>query len=275
MRYRHPVSTAAGAAWRTLPLHVGSAAEQLALTETLWRVVAGGAGPTLRWYTYASPALVLGVSQQQSAVDQVACAAAGVDVVRRSTGGVTVYASRGMLALDAALPASHPLAVADVVEAYRWLGEACLSAVRALSPQQAERLVLVSLEEARLDQQAARVGPLDTPRHLRTLACFGTLSPYEVAVRREDGSLAKLVGLSQLRKRGVVLFQAGLYTSPSNAHLTRLLPLSDQQAEALAAKLDRRVAGLNEIGLGGTDWPALIAAVERVVLPEDEASQTR
>ena len=39
------------------------------------------------------------------------------------------------------------------------------------------------------------------------------LSPYEVGyVTCDRATPAKLVGLSQIRKRGVVLYQAGLYT---------------------------------------------------------------
>ncbi|MGH2351437.1 MAG: lipoate--protein ligase family protein, partial [Chloroflexota bacterium] len=233
-----------------IPLEVAHAAEQLTNSEALWREVAAGAAPpTLRWYSYNRPALVLGVGQAASSVDEAACQVAGVEVVRRTSGGATVPADEMMLALDVALPAEHPLAGPDVLEAYRWLGETWLVALRRLVPGHAPHLHLVSVPAARADQAAQRAARAGSPEALRSLACFGVLSPYEVALGigasggagrdghgdelgQRDASgegaasgapLRKLVGFSQIRKRGVVMFQTGLYTRFRGSHLARLL----------------------------------------------------
>src|SRR5688500_4012873 len=119
--------------WRVLPLHVAPAEEQLALTETLWRdVAAGQAPPTLRWYSYPTPPLILGIGQPETQLNAGAAREDGIPIVKRSSGGAAVFAGPHLTALDVALPATSPLAIPDVVESYRWLGEAFLE---ALPPQ--------------------------------------------------------------------------------------------------------------------------------------------
>ena len=60
--------------------------------------------PTLRWYGYSRPAVVLGVGQRPEAVDRCRGRAAGVQVDRRTSGGTAVLADETMLALDVAAP---------------------------------------------------------------------------------------------------------------------------------------------------------------------------
>jgi lipoate-protein ligase A len=226
--------------WRMLPLHTAPAAEQLTLTESLWRAVAAGdAPPTLRWYTYPAPALVLGIGQSERDVDTHAARADGLAIVRRSSGGAVVFAGPELIALDVALPSDSPLPVPDVVESYRWLGEAFMVALASLTADQ--RFTLVSPTAARADQHTQRSASVGTPQHQRSLACFGVLSPYEVAL---DGR-RKLIGFSQIRKRGVVLYQVGAYTHFAGTRLARYL----SSTAGLAEELDARIAHLGEIGL--------------------------
>ena len=226
--------------WRVLPFHVATAAQQLAYTESLWRAVAAGDAPaTLRWYGYAAPALVLGIGQDERAVNAAAARRAGLAIVKRSSGGAVVYAGPELIALDVALPSDSPLAIPDVVESYRWLGEAFMQALT--SPTNSAALVLVSPDAARADQLAQRGAPPGSPAHARSLACFGVLSPYEVAL---DGQ-RKLIGFSQIRKRGVALLQVGLYTHFSGQSLARFLPPTND----LSGELDRRIASLADVGL--------------------------
>src|SRR4051812_20064164 len=97
-----------------LPYSVASAADQIVRSEALLRAVAAGEAPaTLRWYGYDARALILGVGQHASLVDERACRAAGVVVVKRTSGGGIVFAGPDLLALDIVLPAGHPLAGTD------------------------------------------------------------------------------------------------------------------------------------------------------------------
>jgi lipoyl(octanoyl) transferase len=263
--------------WRVSPLTLATAAEQLARSEALWREVAAGeAPPTMRWYGYSAPAVVLGVGQSLRAVDADVSRAAGVAVVRRASGGTAVLADETMLALDVAVPPDHPRAGSDILEAYRWLGEVFRDALAALAPPGvAGRIGMTTVAGARADQEAQRRAPPGSSGALRGLACFGTLSPYEVVLAGADGTPdRKVVGLSQVRKRGVVLYQVGLYRTVRARDLARLLAIlaiSENERARLAAELPRRVAGVESLGL--EDGPlsagglgALRARVEELVL---------
>src|SRR5918995_2400169 len=108
--------------WRVIPFAADTAAHQLAATEALWRsVAAGDTRATVRWYGYLAPALVLGIGQDERAVNVAAAHQTGIEIVKRASGGAVVYAGPDLIALDVALPSSSPLAIADVVESYHWL----------------------------------------------------------------------------------------------------------------------------------------------------------
>jgi lipoate-protein ligase A len=207
-----------------------------------------------------------------------------VQVERRTSGGTAVLADETMLALDVALPASDARAGTDVLEAYRWLGEAIREALAPLRTSGSERLRLVTIEEARADQRAQREAPAGSAEALRGLACFGTLAPYEVVLEGDEGQgqgkgrpARKLIGLSQVRKRDVVLFQVGLYAtaSPQSRALARLLALppvpeesAEQRRAVLGAELGRRIAGLDDLGLtpGPEALREAMGAIERRLL---------
>src|SRR5437867_3850737 len=76
-----PGGVAAGDGWaggmrygqdvEIVPYSMAAAAEQLARSEALLRAVAAGEAPaTLRWYSYDDPAIVLGVGQPASTIDE-------------------------------------------------------------------------------------------------------------------------------------------------------------------------------------------------------------
>jgi lipoate-protein ligase A len=246
--------------WRVLPYTSGPAAAQLEQTEQLRLAVASGeAGATLRWYGYTQPALVLGVGQHQEVLDTSKVQAAGIDVVKRSSGGGVVFATPEMVALDVALPADSPLAIQDVVESYRWVGGAFMEALTRIMP--GAPLALAQTVEARADRAAQSSAPAGTAEHQRGLACFGTLSPYELVLLSQDVPSRKLVGLSQVRKRGVVLHQVGFYARFSGRQMAEYLAVPNECREALGAELDRRIASLADVGLGGADVPRLMAEV--------------
>ena len=97
----------------------------------------------------------------------------------------------GLIAADIVLPADHPLLVRDVVAAYRWVGEAVRGAL-------ADCGVAADL----LSPDRARATARDP---LIAAACFGSVSPWEAVVGG-----AKLVGLSQVRRRGGGAIQIGV-----------------------------------------------------------------
>ncbi len=78
-------------------------------------------------------ALVLGSTQKRAVVDEEHAAAAGIDVVRRSTGGGAVLVAPGaQVWLDLWVPRRHPLWDDDIVRASSWLGDVWVEALEGL-----------------------------------------------------------------------------------------------------------------------------------------------
>lgn len=96
---RRALGTARG--WRdyewTLLDGIQSPAMHLALDDVLAREVAAGRrGPTLRFWQWDRPAIIIGNFQSvQNEVDLAACARLGVQVVRRVTGGGAMFVEPG------------------------------------------------------------------------------------------------------------------------------------------------------------------------------------
>jgi len=179
--------------------------------------------PVLWAFEPEVPALVLGSSQPLDVVDAAACEAAGVEVVRRRSGGGAVLLVPGEVVwVDLLLPATDPRWDADVGRASWWVGEAWAGAV------------------------AASGGPAGLVVHrgpmLRTewsaLACFAGVGPGEVL----DRAGRKVVGISQRRTRAMARFQGSLQRQPHGRQLASLLALAGGERAALAAALDAGVA---------------------------------
>lgn len=132
------------------------------------------------------PALVVGSTQPWSAADAGRAAAAGVEVVRRHSGGGAVLLRPGAVAwVDVLVPTGDRLWDRDVNRAFLWLGRAWAAA----------------LADVGVGGATVHDGPL-----VRSLwsarACFAGLGPGEVIVEGR-----KVVGMSSRRRREGALFQ--------------------------------------------------------------------
>ena len=80
-------------AWRLLVTEPTDGATNMAIDEALWRGrQGGGSPPTLRFFAWAPPTVSLGYGQPLGRdVDEAACRALGVGLVRRPTGGSAIY----------------------------------------------------------------------------------------------------------------------------------------------------------------------------------------
>ena len=180
------------------------------------------------------PAVVIGSGQRpDDVVDLAACAAAGVEVVRRRSGGGVVLLEPGSVAwFDVVVPAAHLRAADvgdDVAASMTWLGWHVASALAALGVEGAE---------------VHRGGM--TCSDWCPLVCFAGIGPGEVLV---DGT--KLVGISQRRSRPGSRFQCAVHTAWRPAALVALLradvpvaalpPVAEVPA-AVAAALPEAVA---------------------------------
>lgn len=155
------------------------------------------------------PALVLGSAQREDRVDRSACAAAGVDVVRRRSGGGAVLVIPGeVLWVDLVLPVGDVLWQDDVGRAFHWVGEAWVAALGDLG---------VSAEVHR--------GPL-VRSPWSAEVCFAGLGAGEVTVAGR-----KVVGISQRRTRAASRFQCAALARWDAVAVVSLLGLPPQAAE--------------------------------------------
>jgi len=108
--------------FRLLKTGSADAAFNMGLDEAILESVAAGAQePTLRLYGWKPAAVSIGYFQGlRDEVDTKACAARGVDVVRRITGGGAVF-HQAELTYSVVIPEGHPLAPASILESYRLL----------------------------------------------------------------------------------------------------------------------------------------------------------
>lgn len=160
------------------------------------------------------PALVLGSTQAEADVDAAACAAAGVAIVRRRSGGGAVLLEPGRVVwVDVVVPAGDRLWDADVGRAFLWLGWAWAAA----------------LESCGVEGPRVHEGPLRGGRW-GSKVCFAGLGPGEVV----DGRGRKVVGLAQRRTRAGSLFQCAVPLAWDARSMVELLawPDAGERAEA-------------------------------------------
>ncbi|MSO44604.1 MAG: hypothetical protein EXQ74_04775 [Thermoleophilia bacterium] len=162
-------------------------AEALLRSETL---LARGDCPAIVVHHVSPPAITVGRAQA-AGIHPAGAAADGLQVIIRPSGGGPVLWDDDLIAIDIVLPTGHPLLPVDVVEAYRWVGEAMASALIALGINGVRAL---PPEEAR----AWPTGPASG-------LCFGGVSPWEVVV--DD---RKIVGLAQVRRQAGGIIQVGV-----------------------------------------------------------------
>lgn len=159
----------------------------------------------------ARPALVLGSTQAERIVDRAAARDAGVEVVRRRTGGGAVFVAPGaQVWIDCWLPSGDPLLERDVGRSFAWLGAVWAAALAANGIE-----------------AAVHVGRLE-PGGWGRLICFAALGPGELHVGG-----AKVVGLSQHRSRAGSRFHAAALLAWDPDRLLQVLDLSSAaRAEA-------------------------------------------
>src|SRR5512147_2962821 len=108
-------------AWRLLNTDHLDGATNMAIDEAISRAVqANRVPPTLRFFGWQPACLSLGQAQPGGDVDLAACRAAGVDVVRRPTGGRAILHT-DELTYSAIAPEREPRVAGTIVESYKRL----------------------------------------------------------------------------------------------------------------------------------------------------------
>ena len=206
--------------WRLLITPPAAAAWNMAVDEALLHCFPSEQQPTLRFYGWSPPALSLGIAQRWRDVQAAQCAAQGVAVVRRPTGGRAILHDRE-LTYSLVTSQTDPLvAAATVVGAYARINAALVVGLSGLGV-------------------AAVLAPRSSPNAPTSAACFDTPAAFEITV---DGR--KLVGSAQSRKHGAVLQQGTVLLHADPAALAALLVLPPALD---AAALAQRLVALDEI----------------------------
>ena len=216
------------AVWRLVRSGPGRGAYNMALDEELLeRVAEGRSGPVLRLYAWDPPCVSLGYGQAPGReIDPAACRRAGVEAVRRPTGGRAVLHWHE-LTYSLVCRRDDPLAGGELEDTYRVVGE-CLVGGLALLGVGAE------LERVRGRPRAPRSQTASAP-------CFSSAARWEV---KWGGR--KLVGSAQRRWSEAVLQHGSLLTGPGHARLPELLPLPGPQRQRWADALTGASAHLGQ-----------------------------
>jgi lipoate-protein ligase A len=180
-------------------------------------------GRLVRIHHPVSPAVVLGSAQPASHVNAFRAKAAGLDVVRRrSGGGAVLVRPDDVVWVDLFIPVGDPLWEVDVGRAMWWVGAAWAGALAALTTA-----------PPRVWQ-----GPL-CRNEWSDRVCFAGLGPGEVTV---DGR--KVVGISQRRTRAGALFQTALLRRWDPEALLSVLELDPSQQERAGTALSAVAIGV-------------------------------
>ena len=173
-----------------------------------------GDDPVLRLYRWSPPALSLGYNQDQESFDRDAARAAGLDLVRRPTGGRAIlHADELTYAVIGSSPG--PVFGDSLHDVYMTINRALVAFLRELG---------APAEISDGEPRAAARGNL----------CFRSAGRYEISVGGR-----KLVGSAQRRTRGCFLQHGSILAGPGHLDLPRyLVPEADgagTSRETLAA----------------------------------------
>ena len=190
-------------------------------------------------------ALVLGSTQDELVVSRSAIDAAGVDLLRRRSGGGAVLVAPGdPIWVDLWLPRGDDLFDEDVSRAPGWVGETWAGALRELGapPLDVHRGALVAREGS-------------------DLACFAGIGPGEVLAGGR-----KIVGVAQWRSRQGSLFHSAAYRRWEPRSLVDLFDLPPSRRESMTSALAGAAVGLDDL-LGRAPDPGEVEAALLRSLP--------
>jgi lipoate-protein ligase A len=182
----------------------------MAVDEALLAGVGARTSPqTVRVYAWVRPTVSVGYSQEASTeVDRAACERAGVDVVKRPTGGRAVLHA-GELTYSVSGISGEPPLGRTIMESYRAIAAALVAGLEVLG-------VDADLVQLSTEPTGASGGP--------SPPCFVSAGRFEIAVEGR-----KLVGSAQRRIENAVLQHGSLLLDASHVELADLLRTADNR----------------------------------------------
>ncbi|MDH4069279.1 MAG: lipoate--protein ligase family protein [Ignavibacteria bacterium] len=205
-------------------------------------ILRGEHGPTLRVYTWKPWAISLGRHQDPSEIDQEACRADGIDIVRRPTGGRAILHAEELTYCFVTTARGR-----SISQAYHEIGEALRAGLREFGV------------EALLERSQSDFSTLY--RSASSIPCFSSTARYEVSWNGK-----KLIGSAQRRygsgEHAVILQHGSILCGPAHRNLAGYLVLKDEgMRERIRGDLASRTTDLSEVTGGRIDTGRLAAAL--------------
>ncbi|MHB8172232.1 MAG: lipoate--protein ligase family protein [Thermincolia bacterium] len=197
--------------WRLVVSEPLSGAMNMALDEAVMLAVSRGlAPPTIRFYQWSPAAVTLGYFQSLAKeIDQQACQQAGIDIVRRLTGGRAVLHHQEFT-YSLVTPEGHPKVAGPVLQSYLFISRGLLEGL------------------TRLGVKAELTAGTRCQEH-NSAACFDAPSWYELGVEGK-----KLAGSAQTRRHGCFLQHGSIPVQNNPDSLFSILRFPSEEVRARA-----------------------------------------
>ncbi|CQR72286.1 Octanoyltransferase LipM [Sporomusa ovata DSM 2662] len=216
--------------WRVVNTGIDHAANNMAIDEAILRAhISDEAPPTIRFYGWKPAAMSIGYFQK--ATDEInieKCRIAGIDVVRRLTGGRAVLHD-AELTYSVVVRENYPQIPSTITASYCYFSKGLLAGLNKLGI------------DANMSIPRAAYG--QTRRRHASAACFDAPSHYEITAQGR-----KLAGSSQVRKEGVILQHGSLLLAFDPVKIASLLNLPSLERQNMVAEmLSKRAVSIKEI----------------------------
>jgi lipoyl(octanoyl) transferase len=182
----------------------------------------------LRLYSWKPWALSVGYQQSKESIDAEACRKAGIDLVRRPTGGRAVLHANE-LTYAVAMRSDASDGIADL---HNKIALAILHGLRELG----------NGEELMITSGSGKIRDAYTAGELTNLACFASIARHEVTFRGR-----KIMGSAQRRFGGVVLQHGSIPLGPEHLRLPEFMAISDDRKAAMSRLLGKETATLSDV----------------------------
>ncbi len=192
-------------------------------------LIRGAGNPTIRVYGWQPPAISLGWNQSPESVDTSETRAAGIDVVRRPTGGRAILHSEE-LTYSVVMRVKNK----NVLSVYDEISRSLVAGLNELG-------VPAMIEKSQPEYPSLYKTPSGA-------ACFSSTGRYEIKCHGR-----KLVGSAQRRYstdngEEVVLQHGSILLGPDHKRLVNFLKFkSEEQREFLRRELDDKTIDLSEV----------------------------
>ena len=240
-----------GTAWRLIRDGDHDAATNMGIDEAIMSAHAlGGCPPTLRLYGWDRPSISLGYFQDLSrgGIDLDYCEEAGIELVRRPTGGRAVLHGHDLTFSIVIAETEIPSASRSVLGSHAWLMGGIVEGLRLLG----------------LD---AQLGAVDGAASERSADCFAHAAACDIVAGAH-----KVAGSAQVRRHGVILEQGSIPFRRPEIEPSRVFRRQTEVCCKLPEGLDRKTLE-NAIILGFRESQGIEMAKDRLSADEMDAAR--